>query len=94
LPTIVREDFDLRKIDGRWLCSQHRKAAVKQAVSPAPRDKLEPLLTELAGLIADMGAEIVTDDDGEEYAEVDEDDRALALGLIDRARALAGKSKR
>ena len=39
LPEIVREDFDLLKIDGRWLCSEHRPEKLPRK----PRVKLSPI---------------------------------------------------
>jgi hypothetical protein len=61
-----RADFDLLKIRGQWLCSQHRDVAVEMRAEPAALKsaELESLLAELGRIVANM--------------EADEDDREIA----------------
>jgi hypothetical protein len=84
-PPGTRQDFDLRKIRGEWRCAQHRDVATDTKSKQASNEAgLESLLAELGRLVANMGAEIVKDDDGEEYADDYEDERERALELVDR----------
>jgi hypothetical protein len=70
-PAGTRQDFDLMKIRGQWRCSQHRDVAVEMTTHPLTKwGQFESLLDELNRFVANM--------------DVDEDDRAEALELIDR----------
>jgi hypothetical protein len=81
LPEIVREDFDLLKIRGDYRCREHRDAAIATKAKPATKwDKLESQLVELGRFVADM--------------ELNENDRATALELIDRADDIIARLRR
>jgi hypothetical protein len=74
-PPGTRQDFDLSKTSGEWRCSQHRDATVKTKAKPAAkRDELESVLDRLGQFVANMN--------------LDEDDRAVPLELIDEVCAL------
>jgi hypothetical protein len=76
-----RQDFDLLKIRGDWRCREHRDAAIEPKAKPASKlDALEVQLDELGRFVASM--------------ELDEDDRATALELIDRMGASIGRSRK
>jgi hypothetical protein len=87
---------DLIKSGDKWSCPQHRVRAPTSVQSSRVESEVEPLLRELAGLVANMSAVIDEDDDenGEVFAAVDEDEREVALDLINRVGVAAAQLRK
>jgi hypothetical protein len=71
------ETYDLRKNGDRWECPQHRTPRPKRET----RNKPDALLDKLTDVVSGMGVQFIRN-----TAEVDEEEQAEALELIDRIR--------
>ena len=96
-PAGTRQTFDLRKVRGQWRCELHQPPPLKKKQDDREKDfsfeRVETLLGELAGIVANLSASIVKDLFDDKVAQVDEGGRDEALELIADIQAIVVRLK-
>jgi hypothetical protein len=94
-PSGTRQTFQLHNGPDGWRCEQHPAArAPAKKESASSLEQIKTLLSELAGKVANLDADIVEDVFGKDVAEVDETEQGEALELIDRIQTAVTKLRR